>query len=196
MCHAVNKEDIAAIMVYHNGGSMGILLVWITFALLMTNNILSLTSVNMISPLEYSIIQDWVYHHSPKERVNRSGSSHHGRSCWSFQGWVKCHFEENKYSNRRRNVHAQINLSVLACTKLDAIRYEVELRAMCSSPMPLEKIQSLENTEARRLFARGNSVRKSWRELRTSQTPKFQFGSRYIYSFLRLNIKYVDCYCP
>ena len=82
-------------------------------------------------------------------------------------------FEENKSSNRRRNVNAQINLSILACTKLEAIRCEVELRAMCGSPMPLEKIQGLDNTEARRLIHQKNSVRKGWKGLRISQPPKF-----------------------
>ena len=64
---------------------------------------------------------------------------------------LKAVFLENKNSNRRRALANQISLPVLACTKLEAVRYEVELRTMCGSPMNQAQVQALNNAEAKKL---------------------------------------------
>ena len=64
---------------------------------------------------------------------------------------LKAVFLENKNSNRRRVLANQISLPVLACTKLEAVRYELELRTMCGSPMNQAQVQALNNAEAKKL---------------------------------------------
>ena len=49
-------------------------------------------------------------------------------------------FNENKNQNRRRTIVNQITLPILAKTRLEAIRYEMDLRIMCNKPMELQQI--------------------------------------------------------
>ena len=63
----------------------------------------------------------------------------------------KAVFDENKNANRRRNAKNQIVLPILAKARLDAIRYEMELRAMCCKPMTLIQIQGIDINGAKAL---------------------------------------------
>jgi hypothetical protein len=120
----------------------------------MTHNILSYTSVNMNSPAEFSALLSRIGFTTLLQRneITTQGLNTMDDLADLSKDELNAVFEENKSSNRRRNVGVQVNLPILACTKLEAIRYEVELRAMCDSPMPLVKIQALDNAEARRLI--------------------------------------------
>ena len=48
---------------------------------------------------------------------------------------IKAVYDENKNANRRRQANNQIVLPILAKSRLEAIRYEMELCTMCHKPM-------------------------------------------------------------
>ena len=51
---------------------------------------------------------------------------------------LKLVFDENRNQNRRRQAANQITLPILAKGRLEAIRYEMELRAICNKPTQLQ----------------------------------------------------------
>lgn len=58
-------------------------------------------------------------------------------------------FAENRNSNRRRNLNTQIILPILACSRLEAFRYELSLRQLCDSPMTIAQLNGITPAIAR-----------------------------------------------
>ena len=89
-------------------------------------------------------------------------------------------YYENRNTNRRRTMPNQVTLPILAKSRLDAIRYEMNLRTMCSKPMDLTQIQGLTL-----VLAKGLVKQKSEREegikqsgdLPNPDVPKLEKGN-------------------
>ena len=93
---------------------------------------------------------------------------------------LKAVFEENKNANRRRTANNQIVLPILAKARLDAIRYEMELRTMCRKPMTLAQIQDIDINGAKALVKqkkeREEGIEKA-SKLPTPEVPKLEKGN-------------------
>ena len=89
-------------------------------------------------------------------------------------------FNENKNQNRRRTIVNQITLPILAKARLEAIRYEMDLRIMCSKPMDLQQIQSI-TLVAAKTFVKQKKERedgiKHASTLPTPDVPKLDKGN-------------------
>ena len=89
-------------------------------------------------------------------------------------------YEENKNANRRRQSNNQIVLPILAKARLEAIRYELELRTMCHKPMSLAQIQGVTLNVAK-TFVKQKKQREEGIEnaskLPTPDVPKLEKGN-------------------
>ena len=89
-------------------------------------------------------------------------------------------FNENKNQNRRRTIANQITLPILAKARLEAIRYEMDLRIMCNKPMDLQQIQSITLVVAK-TFVKQKKERedgiKHASTLPTPDVPKLEKGN-------------------
>ena len=80
-------------------------------------------------------------------------------------------YDENKNHNRRRTVNNQIVLPILAKARLEAIRYEMELRTMCDKPMNDQQIQEVTLTVAKEFVKQKKQREEGIKQASTLPTP-------------------------
>ena len=69
-------------------------------------------------------------------------------------------FDENRNSNRRRLLGNQIVIPITAQTKLEALRYEFQLRNLCNSPMNLPTLTAINIAQSRQFVHRNKTISK------------------------------------
>jgi hypothetical protein len=89
-------------------------------------------------------------------------------------------FDENRNSNRRRNIANQVVISIPAKSKLEALRYDLSLRILCNAPMTEEQLTAFNAATARSLVKQQQDHTESKSNsdiLPTVEVPKLDKGS-------------------